>query len=75
MSAIPWKWRGKTVNGRFLQWAIQELDGGCRLISVQAMDESHEKRFPQKNAFTPLARRKRRARTSADMEGASHAVH
>jgi hypothetical protein len=72
MSAIPWKRRRKTVNGRLLQWAIQDLAGGCRLISVQNMDESHEKRFPPEDSFAPLAKRKRR---ESFHNGASHAVH
>jgi hypothetical protein len=53
MNAITWKWRGKTINGRFLQWATQDLEDGCRLISIQAMDESHEMRFPPEDDFAP----------------------
>jgi hypothetical protein len=46
MTGNPWKYSNKMRHGVLVEWTSKPLPGGCSLISIQCMWESHENRFP-----------------------------
>jgi hypothetical protein len=51
-------------RGAFIEWTTERLEGGCSLISIQTMAESHEKRFPPRDLVLPAPRMTKTARNT-----------
>jgi hypothetical protein len=47
MTEQSWRYRNKMRCGVLIEWVSELLAGGCSLISIQCMWESHESRFPR----------------------------
>ena len=61
-----WRYSSMTRRGAFIDWTSEPLPGGCLLISIQAMWESWEKRFPPDDLVIPIGKaRQKSGRKSA----------
>lgn len=60
------RYSSMTRRGAFIEWTSEPLPGGCSLISIQAMWESHERRFPPDDLVVAIDRaRHKRGRRRA----------
>ena len=59
MTDWPWRYSNMMRRGQLIEWTSTPIHGcDCAIISIQAMSESREKRFPDEHV-TPRRRKQR----------------